>query len=262
MNTFFPFHRSEHWQITRDTLHQATQVLNAIKVPSVARQPNALHHSLTVEAGQITTGALSFGGELIVGHHPQLALWYHPPQGDGFTIPLLGHNQKSLLAATLEQLALLGYAVTPRMDEMQHDTPFALDAEIANAYLGTLWQIYGALARVKARLIGFMTPLVLWSHHFDLASLYFLSGNDEHTDSHINLGFSPVSPGFPHPYFYAYRYPMPDGLLGKPLPAGARWHNDGWTGAVIDYDTFTTHPNPEDALEYTLRYVLYAMIAG
>jgi len=37
------------------------------------------------------------------------------------------------------------------------------------------------------------------------------------------------------PYFYVTAYPTPDGFAGSPLPAGARWQTEGWTGAVLPY---------------------------
>ncbi|MCA9909157.1 MAG: hypothetical protein KC519_10955, partial [Anaerolineae bacterium] len=53
---------------------------------------------------------------------------------------------------------------------------------------------------------------------------------------HINLGFAPFSEGFPRPYLYAYAYPYPEPFERPELPAPARWHTQGWTGVVVDYD--------------------------
>lgn len=249
-----PFHELAHWDDTRDSLHQAAQVLNAIKVPSVNRQPNALHHSLTPDAAALRTGKLNFGGELRLDFlSPGGAAITYSGDNVGFSVPLADHTQKSLLQAVLDALAKIGHPVSPRMDAIEHDTPFNLDGRIIGEYVITLESIYIEMARFRGHLLGMMTPIVLWPHHFDMAFLYFLSGNDEHKDPHINFGFSPESPGFPRPYFYAYRYPMPENLWGTPLPEIAYWHNSGWTGVVIEYDTFIKTFNHERRLAYWLH---------
>jgi hypothetical protein len=48
---------------------------------------------------------------------------------------------------------------------------------------------------------------------------------------------------------------MPDGLPGTPLPDGTRWHDLGWSGVVIDYDTLRLRGPVESELANTLRKV-------
>ncbi|MCU0514942.1 MAG: DUF5996 family protein [Anaerolineae bacterium] len=246
------------WDSTRDALHQAAGVLNAIKVPAVARQPNALHHSLAVEPAGLHTGPLAFGGVLrllfaggaLIPDYP--ALQWTRAEGESVVIPLSGDSQTTLLHALLAGLADYGITVTPRLDEIVSDVPFALEAALAADYAVALNRLYTALARFRARLNGTMTPLVVWSHHFDLSMLYFVRGRDEHQDPHLNFGFAPASPGLPRPYLYAYAYPMPPGLLHRPLPFPAQWHTDGWTGVVIPYDSLVRYGDPETFIENTL----------
>ncbi len=107
-----------------------------------------------------------------------------------------------------------------------------------------------------------MTPLVVWPHGFDASQLYFPGASfDEHTQPHINYGFSPGSAGLPRPYVYAYAHPMPDGVFGTALPDGARWHSDGWTGVVIDYDVLALRGSSADELAEMLRSV-HAVLAA
>jgi hypothetical protein len=249
-----PFHELANWDATRVGLHQAAQVLNAIKVPSVERQPNARHHSLTPDGASLRTGKLNFGGELRLDLlAPEGAAIIYAGDKTGFVVPIHGQTQQSLLQTVLAELAKLGHSVTPRMDSIEFDEPIHLDNHLVGEYAITLESIYVEMARFRGRLAGMMSPIVLWPHHFDMAFLYFLAGQDEHSDPHINFGFSPESPGFPRPYFYVYRYPMPDGLLGAPLPEVAYWHNSGWTGVVIEYDAFIKTFNHERRLAYWLH---------
>src|SRR5688572_29125855 len=141
-----------NWDSTRDALHQAAQVLNAIKVPSVARQPNALHHSLSVSASGLNIGELNFGGVLSLDFGVQGDLLPDFPQihwskgNDEFAIPLAGYTQKTLLEAVVKHLAEFGYQVNPRLDEMQGDTIFQIHPETATQYAGALDRIYTAMS--------------------------------------------------------------------------------------------------------------------
>lgn len=255
------FHELANWDSTRAALHQAAQVLNAIKVPAVDRQPNALHHSLTPDSATLRTGKLNFGGELRLDLlAPEGAAITYSSENGGFVVPLVGQTQRSLLQAVLNELAKLGHSLTPRMEGIQFDEPLQLENHLVGEYAITLESIYVEMARFRGHLLGMMTPIVVWPHHFDMAFLYFLAGADEHSDPHINFGFSPESPGFPRPYFYAYRYPMPDGLLGAPLPDHAYWHNSGWTGVVIEYDAFIKAFNHERRLAYWLHDIYDVLI--
>lgn len=67
------------------------------------------------------------------------------------------------------------------------------------------------------------------------------------------FGFSPGSEGLDRPYFYSYARPVPAGLLDRPVVPPARWHNTGWTGMVIDYDSLLTVENPDQTIDTAFR---------
>jgi hypothetical protein len=73
--------------------------------------------------------------------------------------------------------------------------------------------------------------VVVWPHHFDLASLVTLSGSGEHATT-IGLGFSPGDAGIDEPYFYVTPWPAPEAATLPALTIG-RWNTEGWTGAVL-----------------------------
>jgi hypothetical protein len=73
-----------------------------------------------------------------------------------------------------------------------------------------------------------------WPHHFDAASLIALdAGVGSEEARSIGVGFSPGDGSYDQPYFYVTPWPYPDTESLPPLAAGARWHRDGWTGAVL-----------------------------
>ena len=61
------------------------------------------------------------------------------------------------------------------MQRITHDEPMVdIDATLARDYLLALDRVlYSAGAFSRPGLAGFMTPLVLWPHHFDMGFIWF-----------------------------------------------------------------------------------------
>lgn len=235
-DSHMPFAPLTDWETTRDSLHQASKLLGAIRVAVAEPLPNSAHYSLNVAARGISTGALPFGGDLLLDFS-QRSVRYREDGKQVFAIPIEDHTQHSLTDAVLGALEAEGIKPPIKRDRLGGETKLALDADMAAEYAHTLYRIYTAMARFKARIGGPMSPLVLWPHHFDISFLWFSTPNaDEHSDPHMNFGFAPFSDGIDRPYFYAYAWPLPAGIIDVPLPTLARWHTTGWTGAIIDYD--------------------------
>jgi len=82
-----------------------------------------------------------------------------------------------------------------------------------------------------------------WPHHFDVASLITVDdGRDAEEARSIGVGLSPGDRSHEQPYFYVtpWPYPDPDGL--PELSGGARWHTEGWTGAVLTGEQLVSVP--------------------
>ena len=100
------------------------------------------------------------------------------------------------------------------------------------------------------------SPVQLWPHHFDLALLYLPGekipgedpANEELSDKQMNFGFAFGDASIPEPYFYVTAYPFPDGLTAAPLPDGAVWQKEGFSGAVLRYRTLLDENDPQDYL--------------
>ena len=105
----------------------------------------------------------------------------------------------------------------------------------------------------RARLLGSAGPIQLWPHGFDLAFEWFGTrvvkyeeeGEMQEYPSQLNLGFYPGA----EPYFYSNPWPFEtDVLLGQPLPAGTRWHTDGWQGTMLPYSELVKGSDAEERL--------------
>ncbi len=90
------------------------------------------------------------------------------------------------------------------------------------------------------------SPVRCWPHHFDVASSIALDagGGSEEARS-IGVGFSPGDGSYDQPYFYVTPWPYPEREELPPLAAGAHWHRNGWTGAVLTAERLISVPLAE-----------------
>jgi len=241
------------WERTRIGLHQAAQVVGAIRKVDAVPLPNYLHLALEVVPEGVTSGELApaVGGELVLDF-AQRAILYTCPEDTVYSVPVEGHTQVSLMDAVLAAMEKAGHPAQPDRSKITGQERLNIQPDAAREYNQALYSIYTAIARFRARLFGGMSRMVIWPHGFDLSFLWFARGLDEGKDPHMNFGFSPGSPGFPRPYIYSYAHPIPPGLFDITLPAPARWTQESWKGSVIDYDALAAEANPEAKLENIL----------
>jgi hypothetical protein len=238
-----------NWETTRDNLHSVAQILGRIRKTYIERQPNALHWSLNVTPEGLSTGKISIG-ELRLNFGEGLVT-FHMPNKEVKRYELVNPDDM----AELEDLAP---DAPPTLDGNMNmpvyiEKAYPVDTTLAAEYAGTLYMVFTLVSRFRAQLSGTMTPVVVWPHHFDLSFLWFINGEaDDHNTPHLNFGFAPFSEGFPRPYFYAYAWPMPEGITGKSLPTPAYWHTGSWKGVVIDYDTLAREQTSEAQIELML----------
>jgi len=241
----------QNWDATRKALHQAAQVVGGIKKVSVQPLPNYAHLGLYITKDGLTSGHLQDGAELRLNLLDSNIV-YTSPKGDIAKVALQGHSQTSLTDAVLKVMSDAGHSAQPKRDELVDKTPLAVDVGIATEYQQSLYSIYTAITRFRARLIGNMSPVIVFPHGFDVSFLWFKRGSEEGTDPHLNFGFSPGSAGFPRPYIYSYASPLPDGYFNLKLPALAHFVQNPWKGIVINYDKLAAESDHETVLEQSL----------
>lgn len=254
------------WEPTRDSLHSATRVLGAIRIAAIEPLPNELHYSVIPTSRGCSTGELDVGGELVLDF-ARGAISCVEGENERFSVALAGHHQRSLFEAVLSELTGVSKSIDASDEKITSEELFTFDPKVADDAGAVFAQVWNALARFRARLSGFMTPVVLWPHHFDLSFLWFPGpGTNEETDRQMNFGFAPVSEGFAAPYLYGYCWPMKnEAELPPELVAPARWHDEGWKGAVVDYGDFAEAPTPQQVIEDTMMasfFTLRALLAS
>ncbi|PZU97751.1 MAG: hypothetical protein DCE90_06640 [Pseudanabaena sp.] len=91
------------------------------------------------------------------------------------------------------------------------------------------------------------SPVHIWAHHFDIATLIsFASDQESQTDGSksgegksIGVGLSPGDHNYDQPYWYVTSYPYPEDKTNLPKLAGSGfWHTDEWVGAVLTTSQF------------------------
>jgi hypothetical protein len=259
---FSPLSLAE-WQPTLETLQNYAKVIGKVRRALTPPHKHWFHVSLRVGTTGLTTspipaGAVSFELLLDLTIH-QLVIT--TSRGERLHKPLTGQSAAVFCEETLFALASLGFNVEIDRSLFEDTTSGAYDRAAVERYWQALSQIDAIFNKFKGEQRKETGPVQLWPHHIDLAMLWF-SGrlipgqdpeNEEYADEQMNFGFSPGDSSIPNAYFYITAYPTPAGLTETTLPPGAEWRTEGFTGAVMMYDTLVGAEAPDEKLLSFLR---------
>ena len=237
LGAVFPLELSE----ARLGLHWAAQLVSAPGANLLPAQADDSHSNLGWDSD---LGVLV--GRGVGPQHVRAALVF-----DGLELLVLeGERERAslgLAGRTMSQaLAWLGREVAgdesalnlPAYEMPKHPVgegaPFSDAGAAARTELAAWFaEAFASVAHVVA-VDPSASPVRCWPHHFDVASLITLDvGADVEEARSIGMGFSPGDGSYDQPYFYVTPWPYPDTKELPPLAAGATWHTDGWTGAVL-----------------------------
>ncbi len=228
---------------SRLVLHYAAQLVAAVGRSLVPAVPDDGHTSL-----EWHRPSRSFVGREVPGDRPWRAALHAADlsiavltAGDEFgRLALAGHTMTEALAWILAQARELGAPADRLTQDAPYTLPphalaarsaFAVPADGSLAELGDWFTNGDALLRGVAEGWAGSAPVRVWPHHFDVGSVLPLGRALGENAASIGVGLSPGDEGIGEPYLYVTPWPAPDPL--PPLPAGGRWHRDGWTGAVL-----------------------------
>ena len=77
------------------------------------------------------------------------------------------------------------------------------------------------------------SPVRIWPHHFDIATLISLPYTQKDEAVSIGVGMSPGDSSYDQPYWYVTPWPYPDTANLSKLAGGGTWHTEGWVGAIL-----------------------------
>jgi hypothetical protein len=242
------------WTTTRQSLHQAAQIVGAVRAAVANPEPNWTHLGLRVIPGGLTTGELPNFGSMTLDFTTQ-AIVFDPPDRDPVGFSLARHTQITLAEAVASGLEDLGYPVALNYGKLTGENIFEINPVPATDYAKILVAMDDILGAFRASLPGEKSPLVVWPHGFDLAFLWFATGKTSEDAPHMGFGFSPYSAGLERPYLYTYPYPVPDNVTNLDLPPLTRWHAENWTGTLTDYDHIVRQQESRALIEDTLNTI-------
>jgi hypothetical protein len=253
----FPPLPLETWQPTYDTLHHYTRVLSSVRRALTLPQKHWYHASLRVNALGLTTTPIPYGSELfeiVLDLMTHRVIVMHS-RGLRTEWRLRGQPLSQFWSELHDALA--AWDIQPNALKPDYtDAAPVYNARDAENFWRALSQVHLVLQQFQSGLRQESSPVQFWSHHFDLALLWFsgrtVPGQDPHdaenADEQMNFGFSVGDEKIREPYFYATAYPLPEHFVGAPLPAGAYWHTDGWNGAVLLYESLAAADAPDARL--------------
>lgn len=172
---------------------------------------------------------------------------------DGETISIFPMHQKTLaegmawlkgevaqLGADASKIELLSYPEDFPDHAIAHGTPFnfgkaeAERQELSRYYANTRLVLQEIVANVEDA-----SPIHIWPHHFDMATLIFMPIQKRGEPITIGVGFSPGDNYYTEPYWYVSPYPYPDSENLPFLEGDGFWHTQEWLGAVLTASRLT-----------------------
>ena len=229
----------------RVLLHHAAQLVAAVGRCLVAPRPDDGHTSLEWRAG-----ARALAGQEVPGPRPwraalrpdELSLAVLARDAEVGRLGLTGRRQVEAFAWIVDKAGDLGAPVEwMRMEApytipehpVDGGAPFTAGDDAALAEVARWFAAGDDLVRTVASGWPGAAPVRVWPHHFDVGSVLPLGGGQGDTAPSIGVGLSPGDEGIPEPYLYVTPWPPPPAESLPDLPAGGRWHREGWIGAVL-----------------------------
>jgi len=242
----------DEWRDTQATLHRWTQIVGKIRMVQTPWVNHSWHVPLYLTARGLTTSPISYGSRLFsiefdfVDHQ----LLIETNDGRTETLRLAPRAVADFYQELFARLKTLGLEInirttpneipdaTPLDQDWKHST---YDAEQAARFWHALAQSDRVFKVFRSRFVGKCSPVHFFWGSFDLAVTRFSGrrapphpggvpnlpdwvAREAYSHEVSSCGFWPGGDVMPHPVFYAYAYPEPEGFRSASLrPAGARY---------------------------------------
>ena len=218
---------------TRLALHYASQIPAAFAAARVPAVDDFSHTTLTWENGGLWSARSAVGRR--VGLVFDTFSIIVDTGGAPVRIALKGLTLYEALAQTADACGL------EALLQLSHDLP-ASPLGLGGAFrapppvLRGVWASWFAHAFTQLEPVAARpdaTPIRVWPHHFDTASLIQIDPPGREDARSVGVGFSPGDSDYPDGYWYVNLWPAPDAAVELPALTLGNWHTEGWTGAVL-----------------------------
>jgi len=275
-NTLWPRLDYEEWSDTIETLHMWSQIIGKIRLALTPWTNHSWHLTLYVTPVGLTTstihqGTTRFDIEFDFYNHK---LNIRTGDGQQREVELKPRTVASFYEEVMDQLQDLGIQIkiNELPNEVENPIKFSentvhksYDQEAVARFAHVLNQTTEVFTQFRAGFLGKCSPVHFFWGSFDLAVTRF-SGRraPEHPGgipglpdwvtreaySHevYSCGFWPGGPASPAPTFYAYAYPVPNGLGEAHIdPPQSIWSED-MGEFFLPYEAVRTAADPDKAL--------------
>jgi hypothetical protein len=280
------------WKDTVATLHMWLQIVGKLRVACVPWVNHQWHVTLHLTSRGLTSRPMPWNGGTFqidfdfIDHRARIAT------SDGRTdeLELRPRTVADFYRSLVGKLGRLGIDVEIHgvPNEVPDPVPFELNernGEYQAEYANRFWRILSSSACVmedfRGDFIGKCSPVHFFWGGMDLAVTRFSGARaPEHPGGIPSLpdwvtreayshevssaGFWPGGESHPHPIYYSYAYPSPEGFSEAGLrPDAARW-DEGLSEFVLPYEAIRTGGSPgEDLMEFLeSTYVAAADLGG
>jgi hypothetical protein len=259
------------WMPTKKTLHMCAQMIGKARLALAPPQPEWLNTCLYLTASGFTTGAMPYGTDIVsmgVDVYDS-AIWIRVSDGRQATVPLGTHRcVADVWSGFRDALAGLDLDIDiwEKPQEVADTTPFSenrhvctIVSEDGQRFLRVLASINSVFEEFRSRFFG-RSGVQLWWGAFDFTVLLFTGKHEKAPHDrgyimrydldaeHMNAGFWPGDDNAPHPGFYAYLVPRPDGCETAPIGS----EHAGWVEAmgewVMPYEAIRGSDDPRRAI--------------
>ena len=137
------------------------------------------------------------------------------------------------LGADVEKLTFISYPDDFPDRPIAHGIPFDGTNEAERRELTAYYANTNLLLQDIVATTNGASPIRIWPHHFDMATLISLPYTDKGEAISIGVGMSPGDISYNEPYWYVNTWPYPDTANLPELDGGGTWHTKGWVGAIL-----------------------------
>ena len=223
------FFSSNDWNSSKIFLKTLVHTLKDFQVKNIDDKVCSLHHSLEINQDGFNTYFMKNLGTLYINLKNYKIFLQDKSGKNKFELDFTNKSIGMIFDQLKAQLKSFDEKISFNLSEDQNNY-LLTSSTVAAEYFTIIWDVFTILARIKSRLpLNASSPLVYWTHHFDMGFMYFYKGKyDSEQDPHINIGFTPwidKEGSIKKPYFYLYVWNGKEYVKGFETIEPIYWQN-------------------------------------
>ena len=165
------------------------------------------------------------------------------------------------LGADGEKLTFVSYPDDFPDHPLARGTPFNETQEVQRQELTAYYANTNLLLQEIVSTTEGASPIRIWPHHFDLATLISLPYTQKGEAMSIGVGLSPGDSSYDQPYWYVTPWPYPDPANLPELDGGGSWHTQDWVGAILSASQLSQGDEQQAQVKAFLQSAVKALLA-